>query len=261
MLDLIRGTLYLFVVIVITYYAGVLVWKDRDERMDEIADSTPTPEWMSYASRLLTLILMVMLMQTAALLGGVAVQAWHHYHRYQIGLYLYELLVRDASGFLFLGVLAFLIHALSPNKYVGYFFYIAFIAANTFMWRPSECSHQPGAVCRHAQRCPFRHVWRRALSTVLELVHALLAAIFCGLLAILTVMFWPRGKQDRWRGVAATLRCVFTVAGYRLQHFACWCSPCTGGWIWYNTAVLNRLVGPKTAAETPGRIRESVQAV
>ena len=53
-LDLIRGTLYLFVVIVITYYAGVLVWKDRDERMDEIADSTPAPDWISYASRLLT---------------------------------------------------------------------------------------------------------------------------------------------------------------------------------------------------------------
>ena len=98
-LDLIRGTLYLFVVIVITYYAGVLVWKDRDERMDEIVDATPTPDWISYASRLVTLIVMIMLMQSAALLSGVMVQAWHGYHRYQFGLYLYELLVRDASVF------------------------------------------------------------------------------------------------------------------------------------------------------------------
>src|SRR5579864_559869 len=135
-IELIRETLFSFLVIVITYYAGVLVWKDRDERMDEIADSTPTPDWTSYASRLLTLILMVMLMQFAALLGGIAVQTWHGYHRYQIGLYLHELLVRDASGFLFLSVLAFLIHVFSPNKYIGYFFYIAFIAANAFMWGP-----------------------------------------------------------------------------------------------------------------------------
>src|SRR5205085_5280620 len=35
-LDLIRGSLYLFIIVVITFYAGVLVWKDKDERMDEI---------------------------------------------------------------------------------------------------------------------------------------------------------------------------------------------------------------------------------
>jgi len=89
-LDLIRGTLYLFLLIVITYYAGVLVWKDRDEHMDEIADATPTPEWVSYASRLVTLVAMVLLIQFAALLGGMAVQAAHGYKNFQFGLYLYE---------------------------------------------------------------------------------------------------------------------------------------------------------------------------
>src|SRR6185437_4585420 len=60
-IDLIRGTLYLFIIVVITFYAGVLVWKDKDERMDEIVDATPVPEWVSYAARLVSLIVMVML--------------------------------------------------------------------------------------------------------------------------------------------------------------------------------------------------------
>ncbi len=244
-LDLIRGTLYLFVVIVITYYAGVLVWKDRDERMDEIADSTPTPEWISFASRLLTLILMVMVMQLAALLGGIVVQTWHGYHRYQMGLYLYELLVRDASFFLFLSVLAFLIHAFSPNKYLGYFFYIAFLAVNTFIWRPLNIATNliqfagtPNVV--HSDMfgdAPYRAAWSW---------YTLYWLLFCGLLAILTVMFWPRGKQDRWIGrrvnagrrfhggwISATLLCGLAFAS-------------TGAWIWYNTAIINRVVGPKT---------------
>jgi ABC-2 type transport system permease protein len=244
-LDLIRGTLYLFVVIVITYYAGVLVWKDRDERMDEIADSAPSPEWMSFASRLLTLILMIMLMQTAALLGGIAVQAWHGYHRYQIGLYLYELLVRDASFFLCLSVLAFLIHVLSPNKYLGYFFYIAILAANTFIWGPLNIATNlvqfagtPNVI--HSDMFgdgPYRAAWNW---------YTLYWLVFCGLLAILTVMFWPRGKQDRWAArrrnaaqrfhggwISATLLCLLAFAS-------------TGGWIWYNTEVENRVVGPKT---------------
>jgi ABC-2 type transport system permease protein len=134
--DLIRGTLYLFIVIIITYYAGVLVWKDRDQRMDEIVDAAPTPEWISYASRFITLTVMVMLIQVVALLSGIVVQAWHGYHRFQFGLYLDDLLFRDLSLFLFLSVLAFFIHALAPNKYVGYFAYVGFLAANAFAWRP-----------------------------------------------------------------------------------------------------------------------------
>ena len=244
-LDLIRGTLYLFVVIVITYYAGVLVWKDRDERMDEIADSTPTPDWISYAPRLLTLIIMVMLMQSAALLGGIAVQAWHGYHRYQVDLYLRELLVRDASSFLFLSILAFFIHVLAPNKYIGYFFYIAFLAANAFVWRPLNIATD---LIRFSGRpnvtysdmfgdAPYRAAWNW---------YSLYWLFFCGLLAIFTVMFWPRGKQDRWLGrrrnaaqrfhggwISAGLLCLLAFAS-------------TGGWIWYNTEVINRVVGPKT---------------
>src|SRR5262249_24525354 len=70
-IDLIRGVLDFFLLIIITYFAGALVWKDRDERMDEIADATPTPEWVSYAARLVTLLAMVMLIQAAALAAGI----------------------------------------------------------------------------------------------------------------------------------------------------------------------------------------------
>src|SRR5215469_677306 len=55
-LQIIAGTLYMFIVAIITYYAGILVWKDRDVRMDEITDSLPSPEWVSFASRLSALL-------------------------------------------------------------------------------------------------------------------------------------------------------------------------------------------------------------
>jgi ABC-2 type transport system permease protein len=244
-LDLIRGTLYIFIVVVITFYAGALVWKDKDERMDEIVDATPVPEWLSYATRLVTLLVMVMLIQLCALLSGIAVQAWHGYHRYQLGLYSYELLVRDFSIFVFFSVLAFFIHAISPNKYVGYAAYIAFLVVDTAMWSPLNVATNlvqfagtPNVV--HSDMfgdAPYRAAWNW---------YTLYWLLFCGLLAVLTVMFWPRGKQDRWMGrrrnaaqrfhggwISVTLLCLLAFAS-------------TGGWIWYNTEVLNRVVGPKT---------------
>ena len=126
-IDQIRGALNFLLIVVITYFSGALVWKDRDDRMDEITDATPTPEWVSYATRLATLIAMAMLIQTVALLAGIVDQAIHGYYRFQFGLYLHELLTRDASWVVFLAILAFFIQALAPNKYVGYFAFIAFI--------------------------------------------------------------------------------------------------------------------------------------
>jgi ABC-2 type transport system permease protein len=81
-----RRKLYMFLVAMITFYAGVLVWKDRDTRMDEIHDALPIPEWLSYASRLTALVAIVMLVQLSGDAQRHRVQTWLGYHRYQIGL-------------------------------------------------------------------------------------------------------------------------------------------------------------------------------
>jgi ABC-type transport system involved in multi-copper enzyme maturation permease subunit len=136
MVELIQGSFYFFLISLITYYAGVLVWKDRDTRMDEIIDATPTPEWVSYASRLTSLAGVVLILLAIVSLAAVVVQTAYGYHRYQIALYATAIFVRSGSYFLFLAILAFAIHVLAPNKYVGYFVYIVFLIMNWLIWRP-----------------------------------------------------------------------------------------------------------------------------
>jgi hypothetical protein len=243
-LEIIAGTLYMFLLAMITFYAGVLVWKDRDTRMDEIHDALPIPEWLSYASRLTALVAIVMLVQLVAMLSGIVVQTCLGYHRYQIGLYLKELFLRDASFFLFAAVLAFFVHAVSPNKYVGYFGFITFLILNAFIWRPLNVATY---LVQFAMRprvtnsdffgdAPYRAAWDW---------FTLYWLWFCGLLSIAAVLFWPRGKQSRWRerwreaglrfhGALRPMALVFLVL------FAA-----TGAWIAYNTMVLNPLYGPK----------------
>ena len=242
-IDLIREDIYFFVLVVITYFAGALVWKDRDERIDEIVDATPTPEWVSYGARLGTLLAMVMVIQLVSLLSGVAVQLVHGYRRFQIGLYLYELLVRDGSSYLFLAVLAFFIHALSPNKYLGYLAYIGFLVVNYAIWRPLNVAtylvqfgRAPNVIYSDFfGDAPYRAAWNW---------FTLYWLLFCILLAIATVMLWPRGKQDRWKARARNAVLRFgapwkaAAAVSLLAFVAC------GGWIWYNTGILNQLPGP-----------------
>jgi ABC-type transport system involved in multi-copper enzyme maturation permease subunit len=243
-LDLIAGTLYLFVFVIITYYAGVLVWKDRDTRMDEITDSLPAPEWVSFFSRFIALGAMVMIIQFVALLSGVIVQASYGYHRFQFGLYFSQLLGRDLVQFIMFAALAFFIHVFAHNKYVGYFAYIALFLTNIFIWRPLniatnlvQFASTPDVT--HSDffgDAPYISAWRW---------YALYWMFFCVLLAVATVMFWPRGKtpsvSQRWRNARLRFRGAWpAITMLSLLLFAG-----TGAWIYYNTKILNHSLGPK----------------
>ncbi len=244
LLQVINGTLYLFLIGLITYYAGVLIWKDRDAHMDEITDSVAAPEWVSYAARFTALTAMVMLVQFLALLSGVIVQASYGYHRYQLGLYLNQLLVRDLSFFLFLGVFAFFIHALSPNKYIGYFIFVAFFIVNLFIWKPLniasnlvQFANTPDVIYSDMfGDAPYIVAWRW---------FTLYWLLFCGLLAIATLMFWPRGKQSRWAERWRIARTRFSGPWPALALVFLLSFAATGTWIFYNTKILNELLAPK----------------
>jgi hypothetical protein len=138
--EMIAGTLYLFLIGMVTYYAGVLVWKERDAGMDEISDAMPSPGWTVFASKFSALLGIVVMILLVAILCGVVVQASHGYTRFQLGLYAKSILIDDFSVFFFLSLLAFFIHVFSSNKYVGYFAYVAFLIVNEFVWIPLDVS-------------------------------------------------------------------------------------------------------------------------
>ena len=175
-IELIRGTLDFLLIVIITYFSGALVWKDRDERMDEIADATPTPEWVSYAARLVTLVGMVMLIQTVALAGR---------HRRAGSSWLLSLPVRSLcsriagarrlmvcpygdSGILYPGS--------GAQQVRGIFRFHSLLFRKQFSVEALERGHKPGSICGKAQRHLFGFLRRCALSSGMGLVHSLLAA-------------------------------------------------------------------------------------
>ncbi len=241
LLELIQGTLYLFLVAMITYYAGVLAWRERDARIDEIHDAAPSREWTAYLAKLSALLGSVALIMGAAMLAGILVQVFSGYTRYQFGLWFTEVYVIDFSSFVFLAVLAFFIHVLSPNKYVGYFAFIAFVIANVFVWRPLHvATHlvQFGSTpdTTYSDFFGFEPYWE---SWTWFTIYWLL---FCGVLAVLTVAFWPRGRDTDWK---ARLRvaCQRLKGGLGRTSAACaLLFVLCGAWIFYNTKILNTLL-------------------
>jgi ABC-2 type transport system permease protein len=240
MIELIQGTLYLFLMAMVTYYAGVLVWKERDAGMDEIHDAMPHREWPIYASKFFALLGSIFIIVFLAMVSGVFVQFFSGYHRYQLGLWTTELLGLDFSIFVFFTILAYFIHVVSPNKYIGYFVFIAFSIANLFAWRPLHVATrlvQFGSTPDYTysdffQFGPYWKTW---------LWFATYWLAFCGLLAVFSVVFWPRGRDSGWskRLREASLRMNGPMRAAVILLAAAFLG--IGGWIYYNTKVVNAL--------------------
>jgi ABC-type transport system involved in multi-copper enzyme maturation permease subunit len=241
MVEMIEGSLYLFTIAMIVYYAGVLVWRERDSRADEIHDVLPFPEWLAYAAKFCALLLALFLIQLVVIFAAVLVQYFNQYHRYQFGVYVTELLAMDLSWFLMLAVLAFLCHVLAPDKYIGYFVYIVLLAANFFIWRPLrvatylvQFSARPTPTYSDFfGYAPFRtgYLWFTAYWL-----------LFCGLLAIASMLFWRRGTETRWVHRLANARLRFRGPLVLVTMLLAVAFVAVGSVAYYNTKVLNPLV-------------------
>ncbi len=135
MVDIVRGSLTVFVIAILAYFSGVLVWKDRDNRMHEIVGATPVPNSALLVSHIVSLMTIVLSIH-ALIIGLCCLVQWiNGYTRFQFGLYFLELIAIDGARFFFLLVIALAAHTVSPNKYVGYFAFIGFVIANNFVWQ------------------------------------------------------------------------------------------------------------------------------
>ncbi len=239
LLEVIAGTLYLFLIAMITYFAGVLAWEERDSGTDEVHDALPNPEWPTYLAKLTALMSSIVIILAVVMCAALLVQFFHGYHRYQIGLFVANLFGIDLLGFVFLAILAFFIHVISPNKYVGYFGYITFLLLTTFIWWPLHIATylvQFG----QAQTMTYSDFYGYAsVPPELGLVHALLVGVlrFPGGAhhpAMAARDAKPVGAAGSGtRACVITGRCALSPSRPRSVSWP------RGGWIFYNTKVLN----------------------
>jgi ABC-2 type transport system permease protein len=238
LLEVIAGTLYLFLIAMITYFAGVLAWEERDSGTDEVHDALPNPEWPTYLAKLTALMSSIVIILGVAMCAALVVQFFHGYHRYQFGLYIANLFGMDLLGFVFLAILAFFIHVISPNKYVGYFGYIAFLILTTFIWPPLHIATylvQFG----QAQTMTYSDFYGYAPFIESWAWFMLYWTAFCVFLAAATILLWQRGRETSWRSRIRNARLRFHGAVRFVAVAAAIGFVATGCWIFYNTKVLN----------------------
>ncbi|RWW96724.1 ABC transporter permease [Flavobacterium cerinum] len=133
-IDVIDTSFNTFMLGFVIFYTGVLVWKERDAKLNEIEDATPVKTGVVFASKALAVIFSMAIVFVFTILIGMLAQTFHGYTNYEIGLYVKSLLVLRLLHFSYLVILSLLLHYTINNRYIGYVAFIVFILFNGYIW-------------------------------------------------------------------------------------------------------------------------------
>lgn len=238
MLGLLSGTFSLFMLIIIAFYGGELVWRERDCRIDQISDATPIPTWVPMAAKLLALMLVPVMLQAVLLVCGMGIQISKGYTHFQIGLYLHDMFGIRLIDYWLLCALAITVHSVINQKYMGHFVMTLYYVLLTFSSQLGlehnlyKFGNYPEAV--YSDMNGYGHFLYRA--RVFQAYWTAGAIV----LLVLGYLMWTRGTvsgaAERLKVARARLsRPTLALGGLGLVGFVA-----LGGFIYWNTNILNR---------------------
>ena len=237
------GSFDLFMLILIIFYSGQIIWKERELNADSIMDAHPVPNWIPMLSKLIALILIPGIMLFILMLVGLGIQTWRGFYDYEIHLYLKRLFLLDWPDFILLCILAFTVQTLVSNKYLGHFIIILYFLFGMFRgmlgFNHTLYYYGSGSGAMYSDMNGFAPYISKVFWY--KLYWGSCAVLF----AFLSNLFWKRGLVGNIRSRIQqaknrlTPTIVYGSLVFAILFFG------SGGYIFYNTNILNDHYPPK----------------
>jgi ABC-type transport system involved in multi-copper enzyme maturation permease subunit len=232
--------------LLIAIFAGELVWREREVGMGDIAAVAPVPNGVALLGRFLALVAMLVTLQAVFMAAGVLLQTLRGYHRYELGVYLELLFGVKLVDYILLATLAMAVHVIVNNKYLGHLvvvLYFAFtVAAGSVGVRHAMLVYgsDPGWTWSDLNGlAPFLQGW---------MWFKLYWAAWALMLAVLSSLFWVRGREHGFARRWALAGQRFHGPVLRAAAVAVTLIITLGGFVFYNTNVLNTYRTPESVA-------------
>ncbi|WP_260483850.1 ABC transporter permease/M1 family aminopeptidase [Sphingomicrobium flavum] len=132
-IERVRGSYSIFILIIAGFYGGELVWRERDRKLNEIIDSAPVPAWAMTLPKIIAVFLVILMVNLSGMLVGLLNQTVNGLGPVGIGKYISWFIFPAAIDGLLIAVLAVMLQILSPNKYVGWGLLLAYFLGTILM--------------------------------------------------------------------------------------------------------------------------------
>lgn len=231
----IADPLWPILVVIAIYYAGELVWRERDRLVDALVDATPMPNWAYVVPKTLAMGVVLTAVIVGSVTAAILLQLSLGFTQLELGKYFLWFVLPRAWDMLLLAALAILVQALSPHKAIGWGVMVLFlawqqlntsVAHNLLLFGGSPdvpLSDINGAGSFWQGAWVFRAYWGAFALVLLVVAHLL----------------WRRGADVRLKPRVALARRRLAGAAGWVAALALFAFAATGAFAYYNTNVLN----------------------
>lgn len=118
LVDLFQQPLFLLGLLLVVFYSGETVWKERDQNLYHILDATPVSNSTSFLSKLVILSVIPILLITLSILISIGFQVTGGFYEFDFPVYI-SMFYYQGVPLLFMILLALFLQSLLPNKYLA----------------------------------------------------------------------------------------------------------------------------------------------
>lgn len=243
-LQSVSGIFQFFILIVIVFFSGTIIWREREQRVDELIGVTPINDTVLFFSKYLALIYVVMVLLVVSIITGILIQFSMSFYDVKPMLYILSSLKMLVTFTIIIG-LCMAVQVLTPNKYLGFFLSLVPILLVNILFGMLEWDNALYNFNSQGPGMPYSDMngFGHTIGTWLLFKSYWLSIVL--VLGLIALMVYARGKE---KGIKAKYRLSKSTykAGHKLAltGFALLAIG-IGSYIYYNTKVLNNYRTPK----------------
>ncbi|TYP75268.1 ABC transporter permease/M1 family aminopeptidase [Aquimarina intermedia] len=127
--ELQETSIYFFIIILV-FYSGELVWKERGAQLNLIYDATPMSSFIKLAGKYVGLNLVYIVLMLSLISSGIIFQTASGYYKYEFQVYFYGFFLEILPFLALYTCVAFFIQSVVNHKFVGVLLMVIFFIIN-----------------------------------------------------------------------------------------------------------------------------------
>jgi len=247
-LENVAGIFQFFIMILVVFFSGTIIWREREQKMDELIGTTPISNAVLFFSKYLALTGVIAVLLAVIAVTGMLIQVSMSYYHVEPLLYL-KASLRMLLSFSVITGICLALQVFTPNKYLGFFLSLLPVMFINIIFTLLEWDNDiyifnsSGPSMSYSDMNGYGHTvgtWLLYKTYWLSIVLTI---------CMLALLFFARGKE---KGLKARFRLSRTSFGFKhkLALIACMLvAVSAGAFIYYNTNVLHKIVSPKHMEE------------
>ncbi|GGG33290.1 M1 family aminopeptidase [Bizionia arctica] len=238
LMDSINNNTNIFTIIILIFFSGELIWRDRDYKINEVVDATAHTSFISLSAKALSLVCITTILNLFFILIGVIYQLLHGFTRLELDIYLLDFLYKNLPLYMVYGGIMITIQVLSSNKYIGYFISVLVLLVWDIILSILDVSSNMlsiagGASIMYSDMNAFGPgLTSKLWFNLYWILIAVLGLLIAGAL-------WNRGsKSSIWSRIQTAKKEVpKSYRGFIALTFIIWLG--VASFVYYNTQILN----------------------